>query len=187
MNGNRSPNALITFTLYFTDKATEDQLAVFRDTVESFVQDRPRIWDSLAFFRCESINQDLGMMEYLLRIRHTKSWQDAASIMLNKAEVLKFCFETGKQLGINYDSPPRATWTINSFASPSGEGSPADMKAALQSFGGKGSNEESDTKEALRSGGDMDAAAVLFQGKEKGMRSLEQSRIRTGGQFAFNH
>jgi small-conductance mechanosensitive channel len=184
VNANRSPNALVTLTMYFMDSATEEQIAVFRDTVESFVQDRPRIWDSILFFRCESINQDLGMMEYSLRIRHTTSWQDCASILMNKSEVLKFGFETGKKLKINYDSPPRATWTINSFASP-GEDSPADMDGALQTLSGGQTKGDSDAVKGSPSG--MNArTSSLFQGKAKGMRSLENSKTRTGGQFSFN-
>lgn len=186
VNCNRSQNALVTLTLYFMDAATEDQLAVFRDAVDSFVQDRPRIWDSILFFRCESINQDLGLTEYSLRLRHTKSWQDCASILMNKSEVLKFCFETGKKLEINYDSPPRATWTINSFASP-GADSPADMAAALSSLSDREPNEDSDAKDESPFRGGAEAASSLFQGKAKGMRSLENRRTRTGGQLTFNH
>lgn len=189
INCNRSPNALITLTLYFMDSATEDQLGIFRDTVDSFVQDRPRIWDSILFFRCESINQDLKLMEYSLRIRHTKPWQDAASILMNKAELLKFCFETGKKLEINYDSPPRASWTINSFAPP-GVDSPADMNAALRSLGGNqgsAAGQGHDAQDEAHPSGGLDAASALFQGKAKGMRSLENQSTRFGGQFTFNH
>jgi len=177
VNYNRSPNALITLTLYFMNTATEEQLGTFRDAVDHFIQDRPRIWDSIMFFRCENINQDLELMEYTLRIRHTKPWQDAASILMNKAELLKFCFETGKKLEINYDSPPRASWTINSFATP-GDESPADLNAALSSMGNQGSEGDPDVKNAL---------SQWVEGKGKGMRSLENRRTRIGGQFTFNH
>lgn len=127
------------------------------------------------FFRCESINQDLELMEYSLQVRHTKSWQDAASVLMNKSELLKFCFETGKQLGINYDSPPRASWTINSFK-PLGDETPEDMNAALAALGGQGGDAAA-----------KDSAVNLFEGKAKGMRSLEHRKTKTGGQFTFNH
>jgi hypothetical protein len=179
VNCNRSPNALLTLTLYFMDTATEDELSTFRDAIESFVQDRPRIWDSILFFRCESINQDLQMMEYIIRIRHTKAWQDAATILMKKAELLKFCFETGKKLDINYDSPPRASWTINSFS-----GNPADIDAALTSSGNK---DEPDAKDETPPTGEFDPKYAWLRGKAKGMRSLENRRTRIGGEFSFNH
>ena len=182
VNCNRSPNAILTLTLYFLDTATEEELGAFRDTVESFINDRPRIWDSIIFFRCETINQDLSMMEYSLRIRHTKPWQDASTILMNKAELLKFCFETGKKLRITYESPPRASWTINSFTSMP-DRSPADMAAALSS---SGNNDESIEKNDAPLAGGSDPKDAWLYGKAKGMRSLENIRTRIGGEFSFN-
>jgi small-conductance mechanosensitive channel len=183
MNCNRSPNALVTLNLVFMDTATDEKLEIFRETIKGFIQDRPRIWESMLFFRCESINQDLELMEYSLRIRHTKPWQDAASILANKGELLKFCFETGKKLEINYDSPPRASWTINSFATPDGEGV-ADMNAALNAIRGQGPKRDPNATED--DDGVAGAATSLFEGKVKGMRSLERRKTGYGGQFAFS-
>jgi hypothetical protein len=172
--------------LVFTSTATDEQLEIFSETIEGFIQDRPRMWDTMIFFTCDSINQDLELMVYGLRVRHTKSWQDAASIMANKAELLKFCFETGKKLGINYDSPPRASWMINSFAGPDGE-SVADMNAALDAIRGQGLKRDPGTTEGeVRPTEGSTAATSLFQGKAKGMRSLERRKTGYGGQFAFS-
>jgi hypothetical protein len=115
INCNRSPSALVTLDLLFLDTTTDEQLSIFREAVGKFVQDRPRIWDSVLFFRKDAISQNLDLMECTLRCRHTKSWQDAASILMNKSELLTFCFEMGKTLGVNYDSPPRRQYVVNTF------------------------------------------------------------------------
>lgn len=124
INCNRSPSALVTLDLLFLDTTTDDQLAIFREAVGKFVQDRPRVWDSVLFFRRDAISQNLNLMECTLRCRHTKSWQDAASILMSRSELLTFCFEMGKTLGINYDSPPRRQYVVNAFA-PSPDASAA--------------------------------------------------------------
>lgn len=114
VNYNRSPNAIVMLRLRFC-LASQEQIIVFREALESFVQDRPRIWDSILFFRCENIDKDMLLMEYTLRIRHTKTWQDAASILMNRSELFTFCFELGEKLEINFDPPPRSFRIKNSF------------------------------------------------------------------------
>ena len=88
VNCNRSPSALITYSFRFQLSTTDEQLSVFREAVEQFVKDRPRIWDQVLFLRCELIDQDVELMEFSLQVRHTKSWQDAAPILMNKSELL---------------------------------------------------------------------------------------------------
>lgn len=115
VNYNRSPDALITLKLRFC-LASPEQILVFREALESFVQDRPRIWNQIMFFRCDNIDKDAILMEYTLRVRHTKAWQDAASILMNKSELFEFCFELGEKLEINFDPPIRSMRVMNSFA-----------------------------------------------------------------------
>ena len=68
------------------------------------------------FHRCEVIDQDNELIVFKLQVRHTKSWQDAGPILMNKAELLAFCFEVKKKLGINYDQPARTQRVVNLFA-----------------------------------------------------------------------
>jgi hypothetical protein len=101
VNCQRSPNALVTVHIEFRPDVSEDDVEKFVVALEAFVGDRPRIWDSLVYFQCESINSGDGIIKYTLRVRHTKTWQDAPQILASKAELLKFCSETTKAMGIN--------------------------------------------------------------------------------------
>jgi len=113
VNCNRSTNALITLTLQFQVSATGDQLELFREAVDKFVEDRPRLWEQVVFFRCDKIDQNIELIECTLRVQHRKAWQDAGSIMMNQSELLKFCYEMGKKLDINYNRfpPPQRVFT----------------------------------------------------------------------------
>lgn len=97
------------------------------------------------------------------------------------------CFETGKELGINYDSPPRATWTMNSFAGLDDK-NPVGMNEALSSLGIQGDAKSEVDSDAQQQASSMTAAAAtaLMQGKAKGMRTLEQTRLRAGGYIGSN-
>lgn len=113
INCNRSSDALITLNLQLQASATNEQLDLFREAVEKFVEDRPRLWEQIVFFRCDKIDQNVELMEFTLRVQHRKSWQDAGSITMNQSELRKFCFEMGKKLDINYNRfpPPQRVFT----------------------------------------------------------------------------
>jgi len=131
VNYNRSPNALVTLKLRFC-LAPPEQIVVFREAIESFVEDQPRQWNQIMFFRCDNIDKDLMVMEYTLRVRHTKAWQDAASIQMNRSELFEFCFELGEKLGINFDPPIRSLRVTTTFEpSPATE---AITPAAIESM-----------------------------------------------------
>lgn len=70
------------------------------------------------FFRCDNIDKFTVLMEYTLRVRHTKAWQDSTSISMNKSELVEFCYELGEKLEINFEQPIRSMRVINSFAPP---------------------------------------------------------------------
>jgi hypothetical protein len=146
--------------LLFLDTTTDEQLSIFREAVGKFVQDRPRIWDSVLFFRKDAISQNLDLMECTLRCRHTKSWQDAASILMSRSELLTFSFEMGKTLGINYDSPPRRQYVVNAFA-PSPDASAALLDTTAGVMGVQSSSDPfAGGKPSLQ--GSSDAAKALF-------------------------
>jgi hypothetical protein len=160
INCNRSSSALVTLDLQFLDTTTDEQLAIFREEVGKFVQDRPRVWDSVLFFRRDAISQNLNLMECTLRCRHTKSWQDAASILMSRSELLTFCFEMGKTLGINYDSPPLRQYVVNAFA-PSPDASAALLDTTASVMGLQSSGDSfTGGKPWLQ--GSSDAAKALF-------------------------
>eukprot|EP00978_Attheya_sp_CCMP212_P004543 scaffold9911_cov48-Attheya_sp.AAC.2 len=102
VNCAKSLNAMVTIKVQFELESEEESIGLYRSALAKFIQDRPRIWDSLVFFRVDNIDTDQGCLEYLIRIKHIRTWQDSAKIMMNRAEVMKFSYETGKKLGINY-------------------------------------------------------------------------------------
>jgi len=102
INLARSPNALVTVTLRFQLEVEDTKLSIFRHALRKFLRDRPRTWLELAYFRCERVNTEAKWLEYELRVRHAKSWQDGPRILQNRATLIKFCYETGKHLEMNY-------------------------------------------------------------------------------------
>jgi len=105
VNYARSPRALVTIPLKFMINTEDAVISVFKAALEKFVKDRPRKWEGINHFRCESIETDLDLIEYSVRLRSTRTWQDAPGILNSQGELIKFCMQLGKQLGINYVSP----------------------------------------------------------------------------------
>jgi hypothetical protein len=60
------------------------------------VRDHPRIWDSLAFLRIENIDTNTEQVTFSMAFRHRNSWQDAGRILLNRADLLRFVYDTLK-------------------------------------------------------------------------------------------
>lgn len=59
VNCNRSPNAIISLELMMHISVLErEKLAEFRESLELYVRDNPRVWDSLAFCRHDNIDPD---------------------------------------------------------------------------------------------------------------------------------
>lgn len=105
VNFARSPRALVTINLKLKLDADDANISAFKAAVETFIVNRPRIWEGINHFRCESIDTDIGLMDYSLRLRSTKTWQDAPGIFNAQGELLKFSIHMGMQLGINFISP----------------------------------------------------------------------------------
>lgn len=78
----------------------------FKSAIEDYVANAPRIWDSVAYLRVESIDADYEQVAWTIAIRHRNTWQDAARILLNKSDLLRFVYDTTKRLKIHIDSPP---------------------------------------------------------------------------------
>mmetsp|Transcript_21059 Transcript_21059/g.31242 ORF Transcript_21059/g.31242 Transcript_21059/m.31242 type:complete len:1002 (-) Transcript_21059:137-3142(-) len=102
VNLARSPNALVTVTLRFQLGVADAKLSCFRSALQKFVRSRPRTWLELLYFRCEKVDTADDYLEYEIRLRHTKSWQAGPRILQNRATLVKFCYETGKRLEMNY-------------------------------------------------------------------------------------
>jgi hypothetical protein len=84
----------------------DDNLKKFRDALNKYVADRPRSWDSVSFCRHDDFNADFEKVKFTLSVRHRNSWQDAARIKVNRADLLRFLYNTSKELSIQYEEPP---------------------------------------------------------------------------------
>ena len=72
---------------------------------EQYVHDNPRVWQSFVFWRVSKIDHNVQLIVYSLRVQHVKSWQEHASVMRDKGELMKFSIEILMKLGIAYDAP----------------------------------------------------------------------------------
>jgi hypothetical protein len=83
-------------------KINHEKLDSFRQQVENYVSDRRRIYDGFVFFRCDELDTMKESASFRLRVRHRRAWQDFPLILNNRAELMWFCMEVGKELDINY-------------------------------------------------------------------------------------
>jgi hypothetical protein len=112
-NCNRSPKAMISLTLEFAlHKVNEQKITFFHSEIEKYVRERPRTFDTLMLCRCEHMDASKDLAQYALRVRHMKSWQDAPLILQNRGELVWFCQELGKELGINKEQVPIQVATV---------------------------------------------------------------------------
>lgn len=106
INMQRSKNALVLMTLKFGVNVPYSKVKVFRGAVARFIAERPREWKVMAGFRSTRVESDLGYIEYLLIVQHTKAWQKVAEVLQSKADLASFCLELEKKLGMRYTAPP---------------------------------------------------------------------------------
>lgn len=101
VNFARSPNALVTLRFRFDIKAPKDRIGRFRLKVEKYVNERPRQWESILFFRL--VHAKENYREHILKVRHHRSWQDTSTVAVSKADLLDFCLDMVKRYDIRYD------------------------------------------------------------------------------------
>eukprot|EP00814_Leptocylindrus_danicus_P010449 CAMPEP_0116027486 /NCGR_PEP_ID=MMETSP0321-20121206/14680_1 /TAXON_ID=163516 /ORGANISM="Leptocylindrus danicus var. danicus, Strain B650" /LENGTH=437 /DNA_ID=CAMNT_0003500895 /DNA_START=56 /DNA_END=1371 /DNA_ORIENTATION=+ len=106
INCARSKGASIIYPLKFGIATENRTIEIFKTTVEKYVNDRPSKWEEFSAMRCGRIEPDLGFVEYTLIVKHQKGWQDTGPIMDDKAELVTFCLEVAKSLGMRYEAPP---------------------------------------------------------------------------------
>lgn len=107
INCARSSNALVTLTLKYTLKMTDEEASALEDALNQYVKNLPRNWVGVIGFRSDELDPDFEYIQYTMRIQHRKTWQDANEIVKDKAKLLKFMYETASKLGIVYSTPMR--------------------------------------------------------------------------------
>lgn len=112
VNLQRSVNAIVYIEMKFSihDVFSNDKHIKYRCKLEEYVHENTRNWECLVFMRHDEFDADWGFVVFRFGFRHRYSWQNAARIMLNKADLLRFMYDKGEDLGIHYSTPiPRRT------------------------------------------------------------------------------
>ena len=118
VNCQRSPSALVFFELKLHQDILEgDNLKKLTEELQQYVQDNPRIWDSMRYIRQEYIggisknpavcglDEGCHFVVFSLCFQHRLSWQSSTRIMSNRGELFGHINKLCKELGVKYDSP----------------------------------------------------------------------------------
>ena len=105
INWRRSPNAKVNIQLHFPIETKYEQIEVFKRAVEEFMKLRPREWLQLNGFRVNRILTEQSYMQVVLLIQHRDSWQNIAQIQDSKSNLVTYCSEVQKKLGMEYKAP----------------------------------------------------------------------------------
>lgn len=106
INLNRSPNACIDFEMKFKTSVLQTGYHLkYREMLEQYIADHPRIWDSLVFMRYDEFDPDWEHVVFRFLFRHCNSWQNAARIMIHRSELVRFMYEKGMELQIHWETP----------------------------------------------------------------------------------
>jgi hypothetical protein len=91
--------------LHFPIETKYEQIEIFKKAVEEFMKVRPREWLQLNGFRVNRILTEQSYMQVTLLIQHRDSWQNIAQILDSKSNLVTYCSEVQKKLGMQYKAP----------------------------------------------------------------------------------
>eukprot|EP00536_Pseudo-nitzschia_multiseries_P006518 jgi/Psemu1/255455/estExt_Genewise1Plus.C_1390082 len=106
-NCNRSEKAIVSIVLHFHLSCLDEESTInmFRVGVEEFIRENRNTWDSLFFFRCESIDSNNEQVVYRLAVRSIHTWQVSNRVYKDRGELFQFCIGLSFKLKIKYDAP----------------------------------------------------------------------------------
>lgn len=130
-NCHRSEKAIVSILLHFHMSVHEGPktIEMFREGVDEYVRGNQNNWDSIFFFRCESIDSNNEKVVYRLSVRSIHSWQVSNRVYRHRGELRQFCTALSFKLHINYDSPN--TRSIMYFGGSLENGAVQDYKARV--------------------------------------------------------
>jgi Mechanosensitive ion channel len=106
VNYKRSSKAMVSIRVQFDIDVTKQQLDDFRYALEAYLENRPREWIGLIHYRADTIDNNAGILTFLYRAQHVKSWQELAAIMISKGEWERHAVKVATEMDIIFDSPP---------------------------------------------------------------------------------
>ena len=78
----------------------------FLSHIRSYIDNHPRVWDTIIYHRVEDIDTDAESVRVKIGVRHRNSWQHFPTIMRHKGELNSYMFDIGVQMGMNFSSSP---------------------------------------------------------------------------------
>lgn len=106
-NGNRSPNATITFPHMFHIAILEkERMGLFEKSLSDYVRQHPRRWVSMLLFRVDKIDNDMEQVFLQMSFQHRESWQNAPRVFLHRSDLILFIYETARRMKVAFESPP---------------------------------------------------------------------------------
>jgi hypothetical protein len=105
INWRRSPNARVAIQLHFPIETKYEQIEIFKKAVEEYMKVRPREWLQLNGFRVNRIFTEQSYMDVTLLLQHREHWQSIAQVLDSKSNMVTYCSEVQKKLGMQYRAP----------------------------------------------------------------------------------
>lgn len=107
VNLARSPNATIHIEFAAHISIFEgDKLNQFRQEMCKYVDERPRVWESVRHVRHAMFDADNERVDISLALRHVSAWQEAARIKNDTVEVYRFLYDVGNKIDVHFSAPP---------------------------------------------------------------------------------
>mmetsp|Transcript_3675 Transcript_3675/g.7531 ORF Transcript_3675/g.7531 Transcript_3675/m.7531 type:complete len:894 (-) Transcript_3675:382-3063(-) len=184
-NCHRSEKAIVSILLHFHMSVHEGSktIEMFREGVNEYVRGNQNNWDSIIYFRCESIDPNNEEVVYRLSVRSIHSWQVSTRVYRNRGGLQRFCTALSFKLNINYDSPN--TRSIMYYGGSLENGKVQDYKARVlknSNIISISKNEENVLTQAIF----KDATNIPAKSTEHDGISVTDSEILTPDTFSEN-
>ena len=107
VNLARSPNATVVLQFAAHLSIFEgDKLDEFGKELEKYVEERPRVWESVKFIRHSMFDADNERVDLSVSLRHKSAWQEAGRIKNDVAAVYRFLYQVGNRIDVHFSAPP---------------------------------------------------------------------------------
>mmetsp|Transcript_57467 Transcript_57467/g.140251 ORF Transcript_57467/g.140251 Transcript_57467/m.140251 type:complete len:1224 (-) Transcript_57467:76-3747(-) len=106
INWARSPTARFVIFLMFPIETRYELLETFMVSIEEYLKARPREWLALNAFRVNHLQGEQAWMRIEVVVQHREPWQNVGTVLDSKGNLMSYCAEVQKMLGIQYKAPP---------------------------------------------------------------------------------
>jgi Mechanosensitive ion channel len=106
INWARSPTARFVIFLYFPFDTRYETIEIMMVSVEEYLKARPREWLALNAFRVNHLQGEQAWMRVEVVVQHRESWQNVGTVLDSKGNLMSYCAEVQKMLGVQYKAPP---------------------------------------------------------------------------------